>query len=190
MKLRIIGVACALLFAGTVSAQDSGFYAGAALGQSKVKFPIYLEFEDFTFEDTFESNQIAFKLLAGYQFNSFVSLEAAYVDLGKARQSFGGVNGRVDATAVQGSVILSYPVKPLFSPYIRGSVVAYDIAYTASFEEYWARSSGNEEDFSYGIGAMFTSRKEDIQLRLDLEQAKIDDFKTRMASFSVVYLFR
>lgn len=185
MKRRVIGViAAGILLAGTASAAERGFYVGTALGQSKYEWTI-----DQTFDLKFDPSQLAFKVFGGYQLNRYIGIEGGYMDLGRGRQNIEGIDLSVDTTAFQGSVILSYPVTPLFSPYVRGSAIAYDIDATASDGFTTLRASGSDNDFAYGVGAMFTSGRGTSQLRLDWEQTDIDGIDVRLISFSAVYLF-
>ncbi len=185
MKRTMTGVFLAgVLLAGSAAAQESGFYVGAALGQSKFDWTI-----DDDLDLKFDPSQVAWKVFGGYQFNRYVALEGGFLDMGDGRQDVSGVDVSVSATAFQGSVILSYPVNAFFSPYVRGSAMAYEVDAKATDGIDTFSASGNDKDFSYGIGMMFTNRVKQAQLRLDWEMADLDGVDVRFISFSAVYLF-
>jgi OOP family OmpA-OmpF porin len=79
--------------------QESGWYVGGAIGQSKFKFDrgaiegpfaaAGLGTTGFTYDET----DTAWKLFGGYKFNRYFALEGAYLDLGKFSTSSRVISG-------------------------------------------------------------------------------------------------
>ena len=69
---KVIGFClCASIAAGGVAhADDSGFYAGASIGQARQK------------ARGFEGNDLSYKLFGGWSFNKYLAVEGGYVDGG------------------------------------------------------------------------------------------------------------
>ena len=76
--LKIVGACLALSVGGHAYAEETGFYLGAGAG---------LAHEGFT---GFRGDDTAFKLLAGYSFNKYLSVETVYVDGGTQKDDVNG----------------------------------------------------------------------------------------------------
>ncbi len=86
----VVALGIASIGAGTAAhADDTGIYAGGALGQSKT------DFSDDTLDDLFDGKDTAFKIFLGYRILDWVGFEAEYVDLGEItlRSNQPGITG-------------------------------------------------------------------------------------------------
>ena len=120
---RVVGVmACGVaLFAtvGTAAAEtEPGFYLGVSGGQSKFKDMSQGDFDDIllgVFFDvgapvisgtsTFDESAKALSIFGGYQFNPYIAVEGAYLDLGAAEYRFRGqVNPPGPITAISAAL--------------------------------------------------------------------------------------
>lgn len=155
-----------------------------------------------------------YKLGVGYQFNPYVAVEGAYVDLGKATYSYnatgtlGGANGTANATGdvkvsgVNFSVVGILPVNSDFNLFgkvgmlvgeakanINGSASAGATSVT-----YNAGGTKSQSALSYGIGVSYNVTKQ-ISLRAEYEEfdlkgiAATGDPKANLFSVGVGYKF-
>lgn len=100
-KLILASSFLALAASGSAFAQNSGFYGGIGLGQSKIK----LDRGDFRTDPpgtvTFDEKDTAWKFFAGHKFHPNFAAEVSYTDFGKAQATFteAGVSERGDYKA-------------------------------------------------------------------------------------------
>jgi len=80
MKIRKYAATAALLtlVAGPISAQAGGFYVGASIGQAELSE----DFDGFVVDE----NSTAYRVVAGWSFNDFFSLEGGYHNFGDFEQ--------------------------------------------------------------------------------------------------------
>lgn len=96
---------------------ESGFYAGASLGQSDAKDLDCSGFASCDKKDT------AWKLFGGYQFNRYLGVEGAYTDLGKVNASGPGGSVDIKSNAWEALAVGSYPIGSTgLAPYVKGGV--------------------------------------------------------------------
>ena len=74
-----------ILFAGPINAYAGDFYLGASVGNATLN-------EDFDGLDV-DDNSTAFRIVAGWRFNDYFSLEGGYHDFGDFEQFFDDVGG-------------------------------------------------------------------------------------------------
>ena len=67
----------ALCAGSAAHADNTGIYAGGAIGQAQT------DFSDNTLNDIFDGKDTAFKIFLGYRVLDWVGFEAGYVDLGE-----------------------------------------------------------------------------------------------------------
>ncbi len=163
MKSLIRAIATAGCIAGiAVSsvptfAQDSGFYAGGAFGQTKAKdacqgVPISCDDKD-----------TGWKIFGGYQINKHFGAELGYVDLGQATAAgtVGGVtvNASIKATAWELMGVGTLPIADNFSAYGKLGFFRWDAEATASVAVPGAFAVGSLSDtgtdFTYGLGLKY-----------------------------------
>ena len=95
---------------GITISHESGFYVGGGVGQ----FNVQIDDIDDTDEaiERLDDDDTSWKLFAGYRFNPYISIEAAYID-------FGGPSDSFDASGSSGD----YKVELSgFAPYVVGTL--------------------------------------------------------------------
>src|SRR5688572_26003749 len=95
---RLIAAGAVLtLCSGAALAQqsnDRGWFVGGAIGQFNVEVD-GLDGLDETIND-FDADDTSWKLFAGYRFNKFLSVEAAYVNFGEPGDDFSSAGASGD----------------------------------------------------------------------------------------------
>ena len=87
---RAIPAATLLALVGGWSAahaeNERGFYVGGGVGQFNVQIDDIDDTDDAI--ERLDDDDTSWKLFAGYRFNPYISLEAAYIDFGRASDRF------------------------------------------------------------------------------------------------------
>jgi OOP family OmpA-OmpF porin len=152
-------------------AQDAGFYAGGAIGQSRLKGAcdgLTIACDD---KDT------AWKIFGGYQFNKNFGLEVGYVDMGKANAS-----GTITGVAVNGEIkgkgweflgVGTIPFTGNLSGYGKLGLVRWDVDAFASAALGGNIAVGNASDkgtsATYGLGLKYDFTK-NVGARLEWQR--------------------
>jgi OOP family OmpA-OmpF porin len=153
------------------SAQDAGFYAGAAVGQSRISDAC----EGVTV--ACDDKDTAWKVFGGYQFNKNFGAEVGYVDLGKATANgvITGVTVSADAK-VKGFEVLGVGTLPIannFSAYGKLGFFRWDLDVSATgvISGFSATVSASETgtDFTFGLGLKYDFAK-NIGARLEWQR--------------------
>ena len=153
------------------SAQDAGFYAGAAVGQSRAKDAC----EGVTI--ACDDKDTGWKVFGGYQFNKNFGAEVGYVDLGKATANgvITGVAVSADAK-VKGFEVLGVGTLPIannFSAYGKLGFFRWDldVSATGAISGFSATVSASETgtDFTFGLGLKYDFAK-NIGARLEWQR--------------------
>jgi len=163
-----------LLASSTVLAEiQPGFYVGAGVGKANIELD---EVDGFKFD----SDDTAFKVFGGYNFNQYFAVEAAYFDGGEPEEAVivvPGFRGTVDAglTGLIASAVGRLPLGDMFSVYGKLGLVSYDVEVKgrANGDVVYERE-GSEDDVSYGVGAAFNLGPS-FELRAEYEAIAIDD---------------
>jgi len=176
---RLVTAATLVALSGAWTAanaeNESGFYVGGGVGQFNVKIDDVDDADDAI--ERLDDDDTSWKLFAGYRFNPYLSLEAAYID-------FGGPSDSIDASGSSGD----YKVEASgFAPYVVGTLPVgpvelfakvgyyfYDTDLTVDLDDLGGdvfRSSSSEEDLLYGAGVGMTFFE---HLNARLEYEKID----------------
>ena len=152
-------------------AQDAGFYAGAAVGQSRAKDAC----EGVTI--ACDDKDTGWKVFGGYQFNKNFGAEVGYVDLGKATANgvITGVAVSADAK-VKGFEVLGVGTLPIannFSAYGKLGFFRWDldVSATGAISGFSATVSASETgtDFTFGLGLKYDFAK-NIGARLEWQR--------------------
>jgi OmpA-OmpF porin, OOP family len=119
--LAALGFGAGLLACGGALAQaqtqETGFYAGASIGQSEAKDMDCAGLPSCDKKDT------AWKLFGGYQFNRYIAAEGAYTDLGKVKASGPAGSVEIKSNAWEALAVGSYPIGTTgLAPYIKGGL--------------------------------------------------------------------
>ena len=165
-------------------------WLGASLGQSR--FDDSLARGLFT-SGTVDAKSTAFKVFGGYQFNRYLGVEAAYVDLGNLAYSgeFSGTpvtNGKVGVKGLDISAIGTVALSEKVSAFGKLGLFAWeahatDVAPGATFN---TQSSGRDASFGVGLGYAVTRYSD---LRAEFESFRIGGDKASLFSVGVTFKF-
>jgi len=183
MKTQSIACAAALMALASFPshAVDNGIYLGAGVGQSGVEF-------DDNFQGTnldFDASATAYKVIAGWRFLDWLSIEANYVDLGSGDDRVAGQRIETDIDGVSLSALGFLPIGPVD---LFARVGAIDWSADLSAPGIGISGSDDGTDLTYGVGAQF--RVWSLSLRAEYEVFDISDADTvDMISASVTWTF-
>jgi len=128
----------AIGLAPTVHAADPGFYAGIGLGQGD--------------DRVLNQTSAAAKLFAGFNFNPFLGVEFAYVNLGSNYVDINGVGFTQDGGSFD---IVGYlPLTPYVNFFARGGIYNW----TVSSNYYYGYTTGSSNDYGVGISTEVSPR--------------------------------
>jgi hypothetical protein len=173
-------VAATLMALGTGSAfaqseNDAGFYVGGGVGQ----FNIDIDGVDGIDEavERLDDDDTAWQAFVGWRFNQYISLQAAYVDLGRPQDDFStaGSSGNYQAelSGFAPAVIGTLPLGPVELSAKLGYYF-YDLKIRANIDDLGGnvfQSDDSGEDLMYGVGVGLTFFD---HLHAKLEYEKID----------------
>ena len=177
MKIRSVACAAALMALASFPshAVDNGIYLGASIGQSGVDIDEAVS----TGGDDFSADATGFKVIAGWRFLDWLSIEGNYVDLGSGDDTVDGNRLEVDASGISLSAVGFLPIGPV-DLFARVGAINWD----ADFGEI----SDDGTDLTYGVGAQF--RVWGLSVRAEYEQFDIDDVDTvDLISLGVTWTF-
>jgi OmpA-OmpF porin, OOP family len=155
-------LASAYLVVTPVLAQDTGFYLGAKVGQSKLKGAC-----DPTPGITLTScddKDTAWGVFAGYQVNRYFGVETGWTDLGEASASAPvlgfPVNVSVSAKGWELVGVGSIPLSEQFSAYAKAGAYRWRVKGNVAVAGIGSASvSESGTDFTYGLGLRFDFTK-------------------------------
>jgi OOP family OmpA-OmpF porin len=150
--LATLGFAAAA-FAGAAFAQatqETGAYAGLAIGQAKSKDACSgVIGTGISCDDT----DTALKIFGGYQFMRYLAAEAAYTDFGKANASGGGVTADIKSHAWELVAVGSYPIGTSgFAPYAKLGLYRGETKLSSNVG---ISAKESNTDLTYGIGVRY-----------------------------------
>ena len=181
-KLYAIAAAASLgVFATTANAADvdnpNGPYLGLGWGQFNLEID-RLDDVGAAVNSVTDSDDNAWKAFAGWRFNPYVSVEAAYIDFGSPRDRFTatGSNGnyRVDLSGFSPFIIGTAPLGPV-EVFAKLGYYFYDVDTRIDFDSPGPGidSSHSESDLIYGGGVGITIF-ERLNARAEYEIVDID----------------
>jgi len=154
---------------------DRGFYVGGGVGQFNVQIDDIDDTDDAI--ERLDDDDTSWKLFAGYRFNPYISLEAAYIDFGRPSDRFdaSGSSGdyRVDLSGFAPYVIGTLPLGPV-ELFAKVGYYFYDVDLSVDIDDLGDdvfQSSSSDEDLLYGAGVGMTFFE---HLHARLEYEKID----------------
>lgn len=161
---RAIAAATLLAFSGGWTAahaeNDQGFYLGAGVGQFNVQIDDIDDTDNAI--ERLDDDDNAWKLFAGYRFNPYISLEAAYIDFGGPSDRFetGGSSGDYSAelSGFAPYVIGTLPLGPV-ELFGKIGYYFYDVDLNVDLDDVGGNvfhSSKSDEDLLYGAGVGMT----------------------------------
>lgn len=191
-------------------ADDSGWYAGGNVGQSRAKIDdaritSNLLGAGFTTASITDDNRdTGYKIFGGYQFNRNIALEGGYFDLGKfgftsttAAPSAGTLSGNIKLRGLNLDAVGMLPITDKFSAFGRVGVnyaqARDDFSSTGAVPALAnARPSKNDTNYKYGLGIQYAFN-ESLSMRAEAERYRIDDAvgnKGDIDLFSVGLVYR
>ncbi len=175
-----LAAAGSLLFAVPVLAVDNGIYLGGSVGLSNTQFDERLDGERYDYD----ADSVGYKLIAGWRFLDWLSVEANWVDLGSADDKILGQKIETSVDGFSGSVVGFLPVGPV-DLFARAGAIAWnaDIRIPG-----FGSDSDDGTDFTWGVGAQF--RVWSLSLRAEYEQFDVADADTvDLISVGVTWTF-
>lgn len=161
-----------------VTAADNGIYLGASLGQGGVQVDgVYDGFD-------FDASSTGYKLIAGWRFIDWLSVEANYLDLGTGDDRIEGVKVQSDVSGVSLSAVGFLPVGPV-DLFARVGAVNWNADLDIS--GFSGKLSDDGTDLTYGIGAQF--RVWSLSIRGEYEVFDIEGADADMISVGVTWTF-
>jgi hypothetical protein len=162
-------------------AADNGVYLGGSLGQSGVSFDEAVDGID----ADFDANGLGWKLIAGWRFLDWLSVEANYLDLGSPDDTVQGDKIETDVSGFSLSAVGFLPVGPV-DLFARVGGVNWSADVTAPDLD--IRGSEDGTDLTYGVGAQF--RVWSLSVRGEYEIFDVDGADTvDMFSVGVTWTF-
>lgn len=157
-------------------AADNGFYLGGSVGQVNLKI-------DDVFgslaNDDFDSDDTAFKLIAGIRPLDWLGVEAAYVNFGEPEDTVLGQKLKADGDGISAFAVGFLPTGPV-DLFAKVGLIAWDSKISGTFDE-------DGSDLAYGVGAQF--RVLSLSIRAEYEKFDISDVDLDMISIGVTYTF-
>lgn len=161
MKRIIVAAALLAAASGTAMAASPddnprGFYLGGGVGNFNVDIDRVDGLDEAI--GRLDDDDTGWKVLAGYRFNKYLSLEGAYVDFGRPSDTFDASGSSGDFTAhLSGFSPQLIGTMPLGPVELSAKVGVYfiDIDLDADIDDPLDpdfNSSTSEEDFMYGVG--------------------------------------
>lgn len=178
-----------LLASGAAAADDSGWYAGGNLGESRAtideaRIVDGLKASGFTTTSiTDDDRHLGYKLFGGYQFDRYLSLEAGYFDLGQfnfAANTMPPATYRGNLKLNGGNVDLvgTLPLTRRFGLLARIGANYADVrdsfAGTGLVEVTDPRRSEHATNYKFGFGMQYAFT-ESLVMRAEAERYRIDD---------------
>jgi OOP family OmpA-OmpF porin len=187
VKLGLL--ALTIIAAPMVSAQDSGWYLGANVGQSKSKIDdaqitnSLLRGGLATTSMSDRDHDTGFKVFGGYQFNKYFAFEGGYFDLGKFGFTSntlpaGTLNGDLKVNGFNFDAVLSLPFTKKFSGFLRAGVINADtkdtFAGTGAVVVLNPNPTKRETNYKYGAGLQYDFTRS-FGMRAEVERYRIND---------------
>lgn len=182
-------VALTLVASPYARAQDSGWYLGANVGQSRAKIDdtritsglLGSGLGVTTLQD--HDKDTGFKVFGGYEFNRWFSLEGGYFNLGKmgytaATLPGGTLEGQIKVQGVNLDAVLNIPLTEKFSVFGRAGVIYADAkdTFSGTGAVVVVNPSPSEKgtNYKYGGGLQYDFTKS-FGMRAEYERYRIND---------------
>lgn len=176
-------------------ASGQGFYIGASAGKSDIDDDITT---GLITSGTVDGKSTGYKLFGGYQFNEYVGVDFAYVDLGQARYSGSYLGtpvtgGKVEVWGLNTSVVGTLPLGSSFAAFGKlgffyWEAKSKDVTAGVQFSGFQ-----NGSDFSAGVGMSFLFTK-NLGARVEWERFGLTGYDfdlghAELLSLGMVYKF-
>jgi hypothetical protein len=173
-KHTLTGLVAALALTSLPAvAADNGIYLGASVGEGGVQVD----------DIHFDASSTSYKLIAGWRFLDWLSVEGNYVGLGTADEKVDGRKVESDVSGVSLSAVGFVPIGPVD---LFARVGAIDWSADLSTEGF-GKDSEDGTDLTYGVGAQF--RVWSLGIRAEYEVFDIEHADVDMISVGVTWTF-
>ena len=181
--------ALAVLASPYAVADDTGWYVGANVGQSKAKIDDERITSNLlgagfaTSSITDDDRDTGYKLFGGYQFNKNFALEGGYFDLGKFGYTAttvpaGTLNGNIKLNGLNLDAVGILPITERFSAFGRVGVnyaeAKDSFSGTGAVKVLNPNPSKRDTNFKVGLGLQY-ALTESLAMRAEAERYRIDD---------------
>jgi OOP family OmpA-OmpF porin len=199
-------LASSLIFSGVTYADESteSFYVGASVGQSN--FDVDGDDLDLSSNGDYDDSDTSFKVLAGYNFNQYFSIEVSYANFGQIavtdNYSESGVTAAYGMTAeltgLTASIIAAYPLSEKVKIFAKAGSNSWEADTTAKgtitvpqYPQY--NETYNESETSDGsdtfVGFGLSYKFESFSIRAEYELYDVEDTDLDMLSLGLIYSF-
>jgi hypothetical protein len=173
-KTLLSGITLALALGATPSlAADNGIYLGGSIGQSGAQ------------DDSvgFDADATGYKLILGWRFLDWLSVEGNYIDFGSGSDNVLGSRVKTDADGLSLSAVGFLPLGPV-DLFARAGVIDWSAnVKSPSFPNYGEDGT----DLTYGLGAQF--RLGSLGFRAEYEVFDLGATDLDMFSIGVTWTF-
>ena len=193
-RMAVNGLALLGLLASTnvLAEIQPGFYAGVGVGTATVELDTNEDLEGFKFD----SDDTAFKVFGGYNFNQYFAVEASYFDGGNPEETLIAVPGftgtlEVGITGLAASAIGRIPLGEVFSLYGKLGLASYEADIKGRVNGDVVDDGAAEvsdDDVVYGVGAAFNVGSQ-FELRAEYEAISFSDGDFTMLSVNGLFKF-
>jgi len=187
---KMLPAACLLGLVGISGpANAENWYIGASFGQSDQSDAgdaIKTAFRLVGLTATVEDTDSAWKLFVGYQANENLGFEAAYVDLGQAKGTGGGVTETVQSSGIAFSLVGTAPLSSSAGIFGKVGLFSWSTDISATGPVRSASASTTGTDLTYGVGAKFQFNKQ-VGARLEWEHFTLSDINADMLSVGILF---
>jgi hypothetical protein len=174
--LLTLVVTSTMAAAQSAQCADSGFYLGGSIGRSNI-------IKDDIGTLKLDSNDTAFKFIAGFRPLDNLAVEASYVNFGKPSDQVAGVPVQADGKGVTAFVLGALAVGPV-DLFVKGGLINWNTTVSTRGVNL-SKDSGT--DLAYGAGAQF--RLGSLGFRGEYEKFNVSDGKLNMVSVGVTWTF-
>lgn len=161
-------------------AHAEGLYIQGEIGRNIVDENIDISGTGISLDKTLSAARVA----VGYQFNDFIAVEGAYVDLGDAGVAIPGGRFNLSADGKEVAVIASIPLGERLSVGVTGGVLWYDALARAA----GVRAQDSDNDGFFGATATFEIN-ERVGIVARVVRYGLDDLDTLYGAIGVQFRF-
>lgn len=169
-----------ILLAGPAIVLADGFYVGASVGKASLNE----DFDGLVIDDETTS----FRIVVGWGFNDYFSLEGGYHDFGDFKQDLGGGQGtaKLSADGFTLGAVGSIPVSERFA--LTGRAGMYFWNGNAEINNV-SQATPEDGNLYLGAGVKFDVSKQ-FQLTADWTRYELEDATSGVLSVGLLYQFR
>jgi hypothetical protein len=169
-----------ILLAGPVLVLADGLYAGASVGKASLNE----DFDGLVVDD----DATSFRIVVGWSFNDYFSLEGGYHDFGDFEQDLGGGQGtaKLSADGFTLGAVGSVPVSERFALTARAGMYFWNGS--AEINNV-SQATPEDSNLYLGAGVKFNVSKQ-FQLTADWTRYELEDAASGVLSVGLLYQFR